>query len=67
MKKYGNQFWIHNGPMSNQLVITVNQISEMKKKNDLGNFSPNAEGHKDKNHEENKEIWKTERNDPIYR
>lgn len=36
----------------------------MKKKNDLGNFFPNAEGHKDKNNE-NREIRKTELNDPI--
>lgn len=38
-----------------------NQWNEKKK--DLGNFSQNSEGHKDKNNEK-KEIWKTKLNDP---
>ena len=51
MKKHGNQFWIHNGPMSNRLDMTVNQIT--------GFFclvtweiAPGAQGHKDKITEE---------------
>lgn len=58
-----NSQWTYEQPIG--YYSKSNQWNE--KKNDLGNFSPNAEGHKDKNHEENKEIWKTERNDPIYR
>lgn len=61
MKKYDNQFWIHSGPMSNRLDITVNKISE-KFFNDLGNFSQNT-----KQNEEESEFWSTELDDSTSR